>query len=58
MATESYRIIHEDEKRHKCFKCGAVRYEGFMRRVSRIESTACSQFGNDLKQWKCRRNCH
>jgi hypothetical protein len=53
MAMRSLKIIHADEKRHKCRKCGAVRYESFMEKVDRSESDASSQFGNSEKQWQC-----
>ncbi len=57
MAITSYRIIHSDEPRHKCHLCGAVRYKSFMRKLGRMENTAVSQFGNDLKCWACRAEC-
>lgn len=57
MVMRSEKIIHADEKRHKCLNCGAVRYETFMRKPERNEITACSQFGNNLKQWICRLEC-
>jgi len=58
MAHQSKQIVYTDEKRHKCLSCGAVRYESFMRRPEWRERTACSQFGNNLKQWICRRQCY
>jgi hypothetical protein len=56
MAMRSLKIIHTDEKRHKCLKCGAVRYESFMRKPSGLEITACAQYGNNLKQWICKKH--
>jgi len=56
MATKRFFFTHEDEKRHKCLKCGAVRYESFMRKATWREWTACPQFGNNAKQWICRRH--
>ena len=56
MVTTSDRIVYSDEKRHKCLKCGSVRYESFMRKPSCFETTACPQFGNDLKQWICKKH--
>ena len=53
----SLRIIHADEKRHKCHFCGAVRYESFMEKLEPWEAQAVSQFGNDQKCWKCRGEC-
>ncbi len=53
----SKNIIHADEKRHKCLRCGAVRYESRMRKPEWNETTACSQFGNAAKQWICRGEC-
>ena len=50
----SLRIIHADEKRHKCHFCGAVRYESKMRRLEHHETEACSQWGNNMKCWECR----
>jgi len=49
--------MHTDEKRHKCLRCGRVRYESFMRKPNGLETTACSQFGNSSKQWICKRSC-
>lgn len=56
MAHKSTRLVHYDEKRHKCLECGAVRYESFMRKAEWRETTACSQFGNDKKQWICKKH--
>lgn len=57
MATRSKRIVYEDEKRHKCSRCGAVRYESKMRKLTRAEAPAQGQFGNDKKQWICKNKC-
>lgn len=57
MAHQSEQIVYTDEKRHKCLSCKAVRYESFMHKAERPEVTACNQFGNSLKQWKCNRDC-
>ena len=56
MATHSIRIVHYDEKRHKCNKCGAVRYESYMRKASHMEIRVVPQFGNDLKCWLCKKH--
>lgn len=56
MAHYSEKLIHDDEKRHKCCKCGSVRYESFMRKPKWYERTACSQFGNARKQWICKKH--
>jgi len=48
----------ENQKRHKCHYCGAVRYEGRMMRLHSRETNAVSQFGNDNKCWACRRWCY
>ena len=42
------------EKRHKCNKCGAVRYESRMIKLKPCENKNRSQWGNDLKAWACR----
>ncbi len=54
MSTTSSRIVHSDEKRHKCHYCGRVRYESYMKKLTHLETNACSQFGNDEKCWACR----
>lgn len=55
MATHSSRIVHSDEKRHKCHFCSAVRYESFMRKLKHHETNAVSQFNNSSKCWSCNR---
>ena len=57
MAMISEKIIHSDEKRHKCHFCGAVRYESKMRKLGHLETTALAQFGNDEKCWACKNWC-
>ena len=57
MATTSKKIVHSDEKRHKCHFCGAVRYESKMRKLDWRETKASGEFGNDMKCWACRGKC-
>jgi len=57
MAMRSTRIVHSDEKRHKCHFCGAVRYESFMTKLERGQTNTCSQFNNNEKCWACRKEC-
>ena len=54
MAMESMRIIHSDEKRHKCHDCGSVRYESYMEKLDPYDTHTCWQWGNALKCWICR----
>lgn len=56
MAIRSYNVVHSDEKRHKCHKCGSVRYESYMRPLKHTETRAASQFGNDKKCWGCKKH--
>jgi len=57
MAIRSSKIIHSDEKRHKCHFCGAVRYESKMFKLKRWETHAVNQFGNSEKCWACLGEC-
>lgn len=57
MVIKSERIIHSDEKRHKCHFCGAVKYESKMRKLKREETRISYHWANDEKCWACKNPC-
>jgi hypothetical protein len=54
MKKKKIKYVKDPTPRHRCSKCGKVRYEKKMRKLEPRESGASSQFNNNEKQWTCR----
>jgi formate dehydrogenase maturation protein FdhE len=58
MTTYSSRLVHNDEKRHKCSICGSVRYESYLKKITSFDNTRVLKTRYGHETWACRnKNC-